>query len=64
MPGWARHIAPLSPAYWAMSALRGAVAGESAQVTSALLVLLGIAAAAALLAGWRINRGWGRSTLL
>jgi ABC-2 type transport system permease protein len=64
MPGWARHIAPVSPAYWAMSALRGAVAGESTQVIRALLVLLCIAAAAAFLAGWRINRGWGRSTLL
>jgi ABC-2 type transport system permease protein len=64
MPGWARDIAPVSPAYWAMSALRGAVAGQSAQVLRALLVLLAIAATAAFLAGWRINRGWGRSTLL
>jgi ABC-2 type transport system permease protein len=60
MPGWARHLAPVS-AYWAMSALRGAVAGGSAQVVRAVLVLLAIAAVAALLAGWRITRGWGRS---
>lgn len=64
MPGWARHLAPASPAYWAMSALRGAVAGEPGQVGGALLVLLAIATAAALLAGWRISRGFGRSTRL
>jgi ABC-2 type transport system permease protein len=64
MPGWARHLAPASPAYWAMSALRGAVAGESAQVLRAVVVLLAIAVAAAVLAGWRLSRGWGRSTLL
>jgi ABC-2 type transport system permease protein len=64
LPGWARHLAPASPAYWAMSALRGAVAGETSQVLRAVLVLLAIAVVAALLAGWRINRGWGRSTLL
>jgi ABC-2 type transport system permease protein len=64
MPDWARHIAPVSPAYWAMSALSGAVSGESGQVLRAVLVLFGIAAAAALLACWRLNRGWGRSTLL
>jgi ABC-2 type transport system permease protein len=64
MPGWARHVAPVSPAYWAMSALRGAVAGESGQVWRALVVLVAVAVVAAGLATWRINRGWGRSALL
>jgi ABC-2 type transport system permease protein len=64
MPGWAQHIAPVSPAYWAMSALRGAVAGDPTQVWRAVAVLLVIAAVAAGVAGWRINRGWGRSKLL
>jgi ABC-2 type transport system permease protein len=64
MPGWARHLAPVSPAYWAMSALRGAVTGETTQVWRAIVVLLAVAAVAACLAGWRINRGWGRSALL
>ncbi len=64
MPGWARHLAPASPAYWAMSALRGAVTGDPSQVWRALLVLLGIAAVAAALAAWRLSRGWGRSALL
>jgi ABC-2 type transport system permease protein len=64
MPGWARHLAPASPAYWAMSALQGAAMGQSGQVWRALVVLLAIAAVAAGLAGWRINRGWGRSALL
>jgi ABC-2 type transport system permease protein len=64
MPGWARHLAPASPAYWAMSALRGALTGDIGQFWHALVVLLTIAVAAATLAGWRINRGWGRSALL
>lgn len=64
MPGWARHLAPASPAYWAMAALRGAVTGESGQVWRALVVLLAIAMVAAGLAGRRISRGWGRSALL
>ncbi|HVV23117.1 MAG TPA: ABC transporter permease [Pseudonocardiaceae bacterium] len=64
MPGWARHLAPVSPAYWAMSALRGALAGEQGQVVEAVAVLLAVAAAAAALAAWRINRGFGRSTRL
>lgn len=64
MPGWARHIAPVSPAYWAMSALRGAVFGDAGQVWRAVVVLLGVALVAAGLAAWRINRGWGRSKLL
>jgi ABC-2 type transport system permease protein len=64
MPGWARHLAPASPAYWAMSALRGAAAGQPGQVWRAVVVLLIIAVVAASLASWRINRGWGRSALL
>jgi ABC-2 type transport system permease protein len=38
MPGWARDLAPASPGYWAMSALRGALAGEPAQVLRAATV--------------------------
>lgn len=64
MPGWARDLAPASPGYWAMSALRGALAGDPAQVLRAAAVLLAVAAVAAGLAAWRINRGWGRSRLL
>jgi ABC-2 type transport system permease protein len=64
LPGWARHLAPASPAYWAMSALRGALDGATGQVWRALLVLLAIAAVAAVLAAWRLGRGWTRSTLL
>ena len=29
MPGWVRHVAPASPGYWAVSALKAALAGDS-----------------------------------
>jgi ABC-2 type transport system permease protein len=64
LPGWARHLAPASPAYWAMSALHGAVAGATGQVWRAVAVLLAIALVAAAVAAWRLGRGWQRSTLL
>jgi ABC-2 type transport system permease protein len=64
MPGWARRLAPASPAYWAMSALHGAVTGQAGQVAWSVLVLLAVAAVAGLVAAWRVNRGWGRSALL
>jgi ABC-2 type transport system permease protein len=64
LPGWARHLAPASPAYWAMSALHGAVAGTTGQVWRAVGVLLAIALVAAAVAAWRLGRGWQRSTLL
>ena len=60
----ARHLAPASPAYWAMSALHGAVVGASGQVWRAAGVLLAVALVAAAVAAWRIGRGWRRSTLL
>lgn len=64
MPGWARHMAPVSPGYWAMTALRGAVAGEPAGTLRAVGVLLGLAVIAGGLAAWRISRGFGRSSRL
>jgi ABC-2 type transport system permease protein len=64
MPGWARQLAPASPAYWAMRAIGGALTGRAATALPAFAVLGGIAALAAALAGWRINRGWSRSIRL
>jgi ABC-2 type transport system permease protein len=64
MPGWARDIAPASPAYWGMSALRSALAGQELPLLRAVAVLLTIAVLAAAVAVARIKRGWGRSRLI
>lgn len=64
LPGWARAIAPASPGYWAMSALRSAVLGQAAGTLRAAGVLLVVAAIMGTLATWRIGRGWPRSQLL
>lgn len=64
MPGWARVIAPASPAYWGMSALRGALADQPGTVLRAVVVLLGVTVFAATVAALRIRRGWGRSRLI
>jgi ABC-2 type transport system permease protein len=64
MPGWVRAIAPVSPGYWAMSALRAALAGEVGHMFQAILVLLALAGVAGFLACRRITQGWGRSRLM
>lgn len=64
LPGWTRAIAPASPGYWAMSALRSALAGQAAGTLRAAGVLLAIAAVTGAFAAWRISRGWQRSPLL
>lgn len=64
LPRWAQAIAPASPGYWAMSALRSAVLGQAAGTMRAAAVLLAIAAVTGTLAAWRISRGWPRSRLL
>jgi ABC-2 type transport system permease protein len=64
LPGWAQAIAPASPGYWAMSALRSALLGQAAGTLRAASVLLVIAAIMGTLATWRIGRGWPRSRLL
>lgn len=64
MPGWSQAIAPISPAYWAFRGLRGALTGGSAAALDSAGVLAGIAALSAIVAGWRLARGWGRTTLL
>jgi len=64
LPGWARAIAPASPGYWALSALRSAIDDHPATMLRACGVLLAIAVGAGALACWRIGRGWARSRLL
>jgi ABC-2 type transport system permease protein len=64
MPAWARAAAPASPGYWAMRALRDALAGNTAGTLRAAAVLATLAAVTAALAAWRIRRGWSRTTVL
>ena len=64
LPGWAQAIAPASPGYWAMSALRSAMLGQQAGTLRAAAVLLAVAAVMGTLAVWRIGRGWPRSRLM
>lgn len=64
MPGWVRHIAPVSPGYWAMSMLRASIAGDPGGMVRPALVCLAIAVVAGAFAVHRLSRGWGRSHLL
>jgi ABC-2 type transport system permease protein len=64
LPGWARAIAPASPGYWAMGALRSALHGQAAVALRDAAVLTGVAAAACALAAWRMSRSSPRSRLL
>lgn len=64
MPAWARHIAPASPGYWAMSLLRTALDGDPGGMLRPALVCLAMALAAGAVATYRLARGWGRSHLL
>lgn len=64
MPGWVRAIAPVSPGYWAMRALNGALAGDAGAIVPAVSVLLTLAVVAGFVACWRVTRGWGRSRLM
>jgi ABC-2 type transport system permease protein len=64
MPSWAQTIAPIWPAYWAMTSLRSAVDGDPYGTLASSAVLGCIAAGAATIAAVRLARGWGRNTLL
>ena len=62
MPGWVRHVAPASPGYWAVSALKAALAGNTPGTLRACAVLAGIAVAFGLFAAVRAGRSAARST--
>jgi ABC-2 type transport system permease protein len=62
MPGWVRHVAPASPGYWAVSALKAALAGNTPGTLRAGAVLAGIAVAFGLFAAVRAGRSAARST--
>jgi ABC-2 type transport system permease protein len=64
LPGWARAIAPGSPGYWAMGALRSALRGQAGPTVRDAAVLAGVAAVAGTVAVCRMSRGAPRSRLL
>jgi ABC-2 type transport system permease protein len=64
LPGWAQAIAPASPGYWAMGALRSALRGQPIPTVRDACVLVCVAAAAGALAAWRMSRSSPRSRLL
>jgi ABC-2 type transport system permease protein len=39
LPGWLRHVAPVSPGYWALNAYRAALTGSAAQMVRPLGML-------------------------
>lgn len=61
LPLWVRHIAPVSPGYWAVSALESALGGDAGRTMVASAALVGFAAAACVVAWLRAGRSWGRS---
>jgi ABC-2 type transport system permease protein len=61
MPGWMRHVAPVSPGYWAVSALRAALGNDGAGTLRACAALGGFALAFGVLAAARVGRGAVRS---
>jgi ABC-2 type transport system permease protein len=61
MPGWVRHVAPASPGYWAVSALKAALSGNGAGTLRASAVLVGFALGFGVLAAVRAGRGSVRS---
>jgi ABC-2 type transport system permease protein len=63
-PSWLQAIAPVSPGYWALGMLRGAMRGDVPGTLWRAGVLLAVTAAAAAFAYRRLATGWGRSTML
>jgi ABC-2 type transport system permease protein len=57
MPSLARHVAPASPGYWAISMLKAAIRGDAAGTLAPAAILGGIAVVAGTLACTRLRRG-------
>jgi len=64
LPSWAQALAPASPGYWAMRALGSALAGQAPATLAATGTLVAVGLAAAVVAGAKLARGWGRARLL
>lgn len=62
MPSIARHIAPASPGYWAISMLKAAIRGDTAATLAPGAILSGIAVVAGTLACLRLRRGLAQLT--
>jgi ABC-2 type transport system permease protein len=60
MPAWARHLGPISPGYWAVRGLHGALAGQPAVALSSSAVLAAVAVLGAAVAAYRLSHGWSR----
>jgi ABC-2 type transport system permease protein len=64
MPSWIGAVAPASPGYWAVRALRGALGGDAHATLTASAVLLGFAAVTGAGAASRLAHAGGRSAKL
>lgn len=64
MPHWVRAVAPLSPGYWGISALRSALHGAPGQTLRACALLAAFALGFGALAAVRAGRGPSRSARL
>jgi ABC-2 type transport system permease protein len=64
MPEWVRVVAPVSPGYWALAAMRGALQGDTSGALTASLVLLAFAAGSSIIVCLRIVFGGARSAKL
>jgi ABC-2 type transport system permease protein len=62
MPSIAQHVAPATPAYWAISMLRAAVRGDAAGTLGPAAILGAVAAAAGTTACLRLRRGLAKLT--
>jgi ABC-2 type transport system permease protein len=61
LPQWVADIAPASPGYWAVAALRAALDGEARRTLLACAVLAAFAGLAGLATIAATRRGGGRS---
>lgn len=64
LPGWVAAVAPVSPGFWAVRGLHGALAGDAGAVGAACGVLLAAAAACGSLAAVRLQGRGGRLVAL
>lgn len=57
LPDWARRIAPVTPAYWALQGFRKAIEGEAptSDIARGALALIGFAAVFTLVGVWRYD---------
>lgn len=56
LPHWVSDVAPATPGYWALRGFQSAVTGDAHVYLSSLAVILGISAAALILAAVRVRR--------